>query len=373
MKRQGKIRRFSRDQAGHALLWTVLLLMVTGLVLPPMMLLMSAGLTSADVHEDSMRRFYAADAGIEDGKWQVLRYVGLPDNIGEELSYTFGEQLNNCAVEVTIRKVQETTYQITSTSTDVDDGRTTSIESYVAPLLARFSGIYENVITSPSDVIIQPNSNVVGTVQYNGELDNKGEIIGELVTDPITDWPTNSQLSRCFRSQVNVSSPYPYDTIDLNGYSGGLGPMYRQGSLTIRNTDSISWSVQLDGTLYVTGDLVLLPDCVLELNGQNIYVEGTIALHPGCSVSGSGCIIANGDIDFQPNIASAGADFVFLISITGYVTLRPADSFYGSVAGDVDVDVQPGCNLEYRTPNYDDFNFPPELPYELDILTFIVQ
>ena len=362
-----------KDQRGYALIWTLTLLILASIILIPMLLLMNTSLLSSQIHENTTMRFYAADAGIEDGILKVLRYVVLPANVGEELSYTLGQQLNNCTVDITIRKVEETTYQIASTSTDVYDGKITSIESYIDVELADFSGLYENVITSPSDVTIQPNSSVVGSVQYNGVLDNKGEIIGELITDPITDWPTDNQLGYYFQAQADTSNPFPYDTIDLNGHSGSLGPLYRQGSLTIKNTNSSPRIVQLCGTVYVTGDLVLLPDCMLALNGETVYVEGNLTLQPGCAVSGTGCLIASGDVDFHPNISSADTDYVFLMSITGNVTLSPADSFYGSVVGNVDVDVQPNCSLEHRSPNYDEFNFPPEFPVELDVLTFTIQ
>jgi len=371
------MRKFAKprkDEAGFALAVTLTLLMVAAIMLLPLLFLMTTGLTSADIREESMQRFYAADAGIEDGAYRILHYyVDVPTNVGEESSYALGQELNNCTVDVTIYKAEEVTYRITSTSTDNVSNRSTTIESYVSISLADFSGLFDNAITSPSNVTIQPNSTVVGNVQYEGALDNKGDIYGEEIIGGIGNWPTADQLSDYYRCQVDVLDPFPDDTVDLNGYGSSLGPLYRDGSLTIKNTAAVPWGVELGGTVYVTGDLVVLPDCMIVLSGETIYAEGSIVLQPGCAISGSGCIIAVGNLDFQPSISFGEDDFAFLLSIAGNVTLRPADSFYGCVAGNVDVDVQPNCSLEYRSPSGQEIDFPFELPAELKLVTYAIE
>jgi hypothetical protein len=50
----------------------VLLLLVLGfLVIPPLLGLMSTGLTAGKMHEERAQRYYAADAGVEDALWQI--------------------------------------------------------------------------------------------------------------------------------------------------------------------------------------------------------------------------------------------------------------------------------------------------------------
>jgi hypothetical protein len=50
---------------------------------------------------------------------------------------------------------------------------------------------------------------------------------------------------------------------------------------------------------------------------------------------------------------------VFVMSVTDYVWMKPNGDFYGSLAGDAYVDLQPGCSLiwtdwEGRGLNYPD-------------------
>jgi hypothetical protein len=63
--------RLVRNERGYALTLVLILLVVGGLVLTPLLGLMSTGLISGRVYENSMYLLYAADAGVEDGLWQV--------------------------------------------------------------------------------------------------------------------------------------------------------------------------------------------------------------------------------------------------------------------------------------------------------------
>jgi hypothetical protein len=65
------------------------------------------------------------------------------------------------------------------------------------------------------------------------------------------------------------------------------------------------------------------------------------------------------------------------MSIEDTVTMQPGDSFYGSVAGDVSVDLQPGCTLEWEEPP-DGLNFPydgnpNEIEGEPEIRTYTIK
>ena len=112
---------------------------------------------------------------------------------------------------------------------------------------------------------------------------------------------------------------------------------------------------RLDGTIYVVGDFNLMPNCTLMLNSQTIFSEGNINFQPNCFVTGTGCVIAVGDVNYQPNIE--GDDFVFLMSLEGMVTLKPGNSFYGSIAGDAEVELMPHTTLNWLEPS-DGLNFP---------------
>jgi len=92
-------------------------------------------------------------------------------------------------------------------------------------------------------------------------------------------------------------------------------------------------------------------DPAIKLNGATIYAEGNITLQPGTDIYGPGCIIAAGDIDFQPNLVTGEEGFILLMSIAGEVKFQPGNDFYGCVAGDVDVSLQPEAGLYAAEPD----------------------
>ncbi len=200
-------------------------------------------------------------------------------------------------------------------------------------------------------------------MHYNGEMDNQGTINGEIKTDEIDSWPTAEQLSAFYLADV-AGFDYLSGTIDLKDLASPktIGPLYRDGDLNIKNTGSQT-AVQLEGTVYVTGDLVFQQPggpkaYTIDLNGQTIYVEGSITFPAQrVTLAGSGCIIAVGDIDFHPGISSEDGDFIFVMSLEGEVRFSPQADFHGSVAGSINVNLQPNSTLEHEEPP-DELNFP---------------
>ena len=98
--------KLRKDEAGYALMWVLILMIAGGIILVPLLLLMTAGLTSSHHHEERMLRFYAADAGIEDGFYKVLNQdANLPptaDNPPYE--YTIAD-VNGNQVTVAIENI----------------------------------------------------------------------------------------------------------------------------------------------------------------------------------------------------------------------------------------------------------------------------
>ena len=77
-----------RDEKGAAFTMVLVLLVVGGLILTPLLGLMSAGLMSGQVYEDTMYQLYAADAGIDDGLWQI-KNVELADRFSDYDEYDY--------------------------------------------------------------------------------------------------------------------------------------------------------------------------------------------------------------------------------------------------------------------------------------------
>jgi len=363
------LRHGMKNQSGQSILVMVLVLLVVGaLMMGPLLGFMSTGLKSGQMHESKLQELYAADSGVEDGiRWIIGGkqidegpWTWNPEGFWERESY----EINDRSVNVTAKQVDTQTYNITSIASA--DGGSTTIESYVSPVIMNFSDFLDNAITSNMTVTIQPGTNVTGDIQLPDEenLDNKGNITGEIKTDPI-NWPTDEQLSAFYWEDVEGLGPFPHNYIDIDGTATSIDSLYRDGSLDVYNGVNIAANATLNGTVYVgddpTVDLEIgkeKHDFTLDLNGQTIYCEGGIWVGDRCTIAGSGCIIAVGDIYFAPkgDVGSEN-DFVFIMSVTGETQLNPQGDFYGSVAGNVHVDLQPGNTFTWVEPS-DGLNFP---------------
>ena len=243
-------------------------------------------------------------------------------------------------------------FGITSSST----GGTT-VESNIY-LSSRYSSLLDNAITSPAATDIQPDTTVNGVISVPadgfGDEPDGGDWEWQ---DYDEEWPVTEEWRQFFFDDV-AGAPDPGSPVDAKDYGidNPLGPWLRNGYLNIRNTGVDTGTVPLGGTIYVAGDLdfsqVGTPKMyTMNLNWQTIFVEGAVYFAPGnITLTGSGCIIAIGDINFQPNIDSSPGDFIFVCSLEGTVNFNPNGSYTGSVAGHEVVGTQPGTSLSWRPP-----------------------
>ncbi len=319
-----------KRENGMALVMALIALALGSLMIVPTLNYTVTAFQATKIKERRTAELYAADAGIESAIWELTsNNLTLAEGQPTQLTQI---QINGSAVDVTILSltgVDATTYQITSTANSTY-GTSTTIESYITSFdLVSF---LDNPCTTP------------------GEVDNKGDIEPEdgIVENYEGYWPTAEQFSEHYLQEVAGLPPAGAD-IDISD-NATIGPLYRDGNLSIDNNGSAE-NATLAGTIFVTGDLVFQQpggtgDYTLDLMGQTIYVEGSITFPPGkVTISGSGCIIAVGDILFQPGMSSDEGDFIFVMSIEGTVTMKPNGEFYGSVAGNVEIEVFPGSGL----------------------------
>jgi len=347
----GIVNKLIGQEKGQALIIVLVLMLLGGLIITPMLGYMGTGLKAGQVYENKTHELYAADAGVEYAIWQ-LKHGGLEATPPE---FT----LNGKTVNVTIEDKGQSVYKVTSVATSADGSKTT-IVSYLSAL--DFSSFFDNAVTS------------------GGAVDNKGDIFPpESVVEYYTgDWPSADVLSEFYLGQLDVGAPFAGSTIDIEDYPTILpsGPVYRQGDLEIINTGTAGAVGVLNETVYVTGNLdiaVTNQALTLDLKNQTIFVEGNINLGTKCTIIGSGCIIAVGDIDFSPDIDSSLDDFIFVMSIEGTVLMHPGADFYGAIAGNVEVTLQPGCTLTLTgapTDGDGGLNFPTGGSETLEILTW---
>jgi hypothetical protein len=188
---------------------------------------------------------------------------------------------------------------------------------------------------------------------------------------PSVGWPTANVLSAWYWEDVKDGTPYDSDTIDLNGVNMELGPLYRDGALEILNSNNTPATLTLTGALYVTGDTVIgmtCKDLTLDLNGQTIFVSSSTAgnlealmLGAKCTIEGPGAIIAVGDIYFAPK-AQVTTDPIFVLSVSGTITMQASGNLCGAFAGSVAVEIQQGTTpiITYPEGGFEGYslNFP---------------
>jgi len=373
-------------QEGNVLILVLILLVVGGLILAPMLGLMSTGLIAGQVYEKKTDELYAADAGVEDACWQLKQTDPDPSKIPttpEEPPLTYSLQpLNDKEIEVTIGMISGTAgdgiYKVTSTATSIG-GSDTTIVSYVQTMPL----FWGNAITSTADVRLESDSEVYGDVMGNVTV-GKGTVDGSISGPYDADkWPFSEDFSQVYWPQAsNATLP---DTkccggscildVAANSTSGiyELGPGFRESDkqeFIVKSTgDNIT--VTLTGTVYISGDNATLSmgsggqPFYLDLNNQTIYVEGrnhnlskpnehAFFIPPNkVTIMGSGVIIAEGNIDFQPHMeACSENEFVFVMSLFGGVNFQPKGTLYGSVAGR-DVEVGSNSVITYTAPPRD--------------------
>jgi hypothetical protein len=333
-----------KNQSGQAALVIVLILLIVGgLIAGPLLGLIGTGLKSGQTNEELTEKLYAADTGVEDAFWKIQR---LPHSLPGQLespgdSYTYPEDkqpfVNGMSVNVTIERVANQVFRVLSTAED------TTVDCLITSVYGDYSEIMDSVITSQGNYTLQgpttvdpPEGAEHGPVQnYTGS------------------WPTPDELTKWYLRDVEDEVPYDSGTLDVKDYaSAGIGPLYRDGTLTIKNTGAKDLTLELNGTVYITGDTEIgqtNKDFTIDLNGNTIFVEsatvgGGYALTIGgkCTITGSGCIIAVGDIQFKPNLDSSPDEYVFVMSVVGKTYMQPNGDFYGTLAGSSEVYIQNG-------------------------------
>ena len=383
-----------RKEKGFILLLALIIVTISAVIMGGFFLYLNASLSASGRSEERSVTYYAADTGFEDAIFWLEQGKELAEWVWNEEEQQWEREpyeIYDRTVDVSVvEDLGNLTNKITSTATSTNSSTSTTIEAYVLCRLFDLSPFGENAITSQGDIeILGQKGGVQGNVTYVGSLDCPGdpnceETINGTVTqvESIDYWPEGWEAYDYFYNDVDHLDPFPYDIIDV-AVTPVIEPLYREGNLLIRSS-TIGTSTTLNGTIYVTGDLVIggAKDFTLNLNGQTIFAEGTREIDPGtgeeydtiyfqskCTIAGSGAIIALGNINFGPKIQTGEEDFVFLMSVEGMTTLNPMNDFHGSIAGDAKVDLFPGVDLVWIDPADAGYEF-PEGEFMTRILTY---
>ena len=340
------MKLLKNGQSGQALIMALILLVLGSLLVVPILNLAATSLNYHRVVQRHTLETYAADSGVE---YALCELGNDPEGYQTNpLQDSF--IVTDRTVDVTAEHLGDDIYKITSIAT-TDSNSSTTIESYVH--ISPYPAFFNNAITSKGDIEIQPGAVVDGDIQYEGELDNKGTITGEEIEATVENWPTADGLSNFYWVDDVISG----SSIDISSGTEAapylIGPGHTTGDLTITG----SGVAALDGTLYVQGSLTFQPGTGIKLNEETIYAEVDITMQPGTDLWGPGCVIAVGDVKFQPHLGTGEEAFILVMSVEGEVQFQPENDFYGSLAGNVTVNLQPNCTLNTTEPD-DDLDFP---------------
>jgi hypothetical protein len=332
---------------------------------------LGSSLLLAAKSEERAINFYAADSGFEDTCFWIQNYKDLPafKSSGENQWERDPYVVNGRTVDVDVIQVGNYTYRVTS-SASINDTVHTVIESYIVVTTLNLSPLGDNAITSDSDILllgqkggVQGLVEYVGTLTCPGDPDCEDTIVDrwDMVTqnpEGIDYWPSTQNLIHYFFHQVDHLAPFNASTIDI-AVDPTIGPLLRMDDLLIESTVKDAYS-SLGGTVYVKGDLTIggAKDFTLNMSHHWIFCEGAISLSGKSSIVGTGAIISIGDLFFGPKSSSEEGEFLFLMSSEGGLQINPSSNFYGSVAGDVFVDLQPGTDMVWTDPKEAGFEFP---------------
>ncbi len=219
-----------KGESGQGALIAVLLLLALGaLMIPPLLGLMQTGLKAGQVHESTMQEYYAADAGVEDGLWQIkndqeLSFPGYDEyaysayDPSYKWEYDPGEDINYKDVKVTIENVW------------VPQGL-----SAPSPGEARL--IIEGTEEEPPKLMI--TGNVTGASEYQikltyyyGDEDPNGE---NLEVETIGIWlpPGFNYQGNC--SLADDPDTQPYSTPGIEDYCSGKAVVWDFASVPLKN------------------------------------------------------------------------------------------------------------------------------------------
>ena len=345
--------RLKVGQSGQALILALALLGLGSLLIAPMLYFTNTGLNNGVIVEDKTDELYDADAGVMDAIWKINNpdeVPGMPTAI-EDPPLVYSIPILNSESDHDIDIILDLvnydnggTYRVRSWVGDSVVDNAVLIDTIIATIWLDYSDITNNVITSPNDYITQ------GPTTLDPD---EGEEHGP-VGDYGGPWPTAEDLATWYGRDVDKGNPFPDDELLLTGVDISFGPEYVDSDFYIHSNDNQNETLTLDGTLYITGQTELggPKDFTLDLNGNTIFIESDLTgggaggtalwIAGNVTITGSGCIIAMGDINFEPQMDSSPSDYILILSVEGQTWMHPNGDFYGTLAGNSEVLVQNG-------------------------------
>lgn len=269
------VKRLVRDEAGRSMVLALILLVTGGLILTPLLGLMSTGLLAGQVYEKKTDELYAADAGVEYGIWHLLQ-GGDPYDVPE-----FSVNSKNVTIQIDVEWPDEcyepAVYEITSTATSADGSDTT--------VLARVTGIFvyiengwlhsgeivEGDVYAPEDLLIDNDAQILGNTIVVGNLIlNACSLVGGIVC-------VGGNLT--FNEGAHVDSDlFVGGNLVMHGGNDGSSI---NGTAYVRGTVQMQGQASLQQDLWSGGDSVEVDAKALVMGDVHVIAAEVVSAKPG--------------------------------------------------------------------------------------------
>jgi hypothetical protein len=364
------VKRLIRDEKGRAMVMALILLAVGGLTTTPLLAYMSTGLIAGEFYERSTAEVYAADAGVEDGVWKIQHNAdGVPQGFCDpSLAYNISD-VNGKSVDVTIEWVNNlttsVTYKITSIAT-TDSNSSTTVESYVEKIIGGELDIFSGILASKGDIWLKQDSTVTGDIYIGGDITGEFTHDGEIIPTEPDSFPTQEQdeeFAQMFKEEAMAGGTH-YGSLNISS-DRDLGPLYITGNLDITTKDI---TVNLMGTIYVEGEIRATKEYTITGSGSMVAV-GNIYLSKlaGYGTEGDSVIMSlNGNITFKKEAVIEA----LIYAPNGTISFDKGATVTGSVVGaDIQADKEGTFTYIQKAGGFD---LPGQLPDTVEIKTYSI-
>jgi len=367
------VKRLIRDEKGRAMVMALILLAVGGITTTPLLAYMSTGLIVGEFYERSTAEVYAADAGVEDATWKIQHNAdGVPQFFCDPpLAYNISD-VNYKSVEVTIEWVNNlttsVTYKITSIATTDSDSSTT-VESYIEKIIGGELDIFSGILASKGDIYLKKDCTVTGDIYIGGDITGEFTHDGEIIPTEPDSFPTQDQdeaFAQMLKEEAMAGGTYSENNGNMDiSESQDLGPIYIPGNLDITTADV---TVNLMGTIYVEGEIRASKEYTMTGSGSIVAV-GNIYLSKlaGYGTEGDSVIMSlNGSITFKKETVIEA----LIYAPTGTISFDKGATVTGSVVGaKIQADKEGSFTYIQKAGEFD---LPGQLPDIVEIKTYSI-
>jgi len=101
------LREINRNEKGQAFILALILLLLGSLIIAPLLIFMNTGVKAGQTYEENMYEIYAADTGVEDAMYRIIKDDASLLDLGENDSHSYDlpKSVNILPVNVTVTKL----------------------------------------------------------------------------------------------------------------------------------------------------------------------------------------------------------------------------------------------------------------------------